>query len=116
MLAALLQVLGLSLVDQGRAREAEPALRESLRLRQAALPADHWLIASSESALGACLTSLRRFPQAEALLLHAQRRLLASLGPGHERTLEARRRLVSLYEAWGKPERADPYRDRDAVR
>ena len=110
MVAALLQVLGLSLVDQGRAREAEPLLRESLELRRRALPAGHWLLASSESVVGACLTALARFPEAEALLLRAHDNLLAALGPTHERTLEARRRLVSLYEAWGKPRRAERYR------
>jgi Tfp pilus assembly protein PilF len=110
MVAALLQVQGLSLLDEGRAAEAEPLLRESLELRRAALPAGHWLIASSESVVGACLTALRRFPEAERLLLHAHGALLAALGPAHERTLEARRRLVTLYEAWGRPRQAEPFR------
>ena len=110
MVAALLQVRGLSLLDLGRAREAEPMLRESLELRRATLPPEHWQLASSESVVGACLTALRRFPEAETLLLHAHQRLLAALGPTHARTLETRKRLVSLYEAWGKPRMADPFR------
>jgi hypothetical protein len=60
--------------------------------------------------VGACLTALRRFPEAETLLLRAHAALLASLGPTHDRTLETRRRLVSLYEAWGQPRLADPFR------
>ena len=110
MVAALLQVRGLSLLDQGRAREAEPMLRESLELRRASLPPEHWQLASSESVVGACLTALGRFPEAETLLLRAHQGLLAALGPTHERTLETRKRLVSLYEAWGKPRIADPFR------
>ena len=110
MVAALLQVRGLSLLDLKRAKEALPLLRESLALRQAVLPAEHWLLASSESVGGACLTALGRFAEAEALLLRANERLTKALGPSHERTVETRRRLVSLYEAWGRPHQADPFR------
>ena len=110
MVAAALQVAGLSLLDLGRAHEAEPPLRESLELRRKALPPGHWLVASSESVLGACLTAERRFPEAEALLLRAHAGLLSSRGPDHERTVEARQRLVALYEAWGRPGRAAAWR------
>jgi tetratricopeptide (TPR) repeat protein len=110
MVAAAQQVMGLALLDLGRPREAEPFLRESLALRRAALPAGHWLISSSESVLGACLTAERRYLEAEALLLRAHAGLEASRGRDHDRTVEARKRLVALYEAWGKPDRAASWR------
>ena len=110
MVAGVLQVLGLSLVDQGRAGEAEPLLRESLELRRRALPAGHWLIASSEGILGDCLAKRGRFVEAEALLLRSLERLAGSMGEDHERAVEARRKLVTLYEAWGKPSKADRFR------
>jgi len=75
-----------------------------------ALPAGHWLIAASESALGACLVAGRRFREAEALLLHGYEGLRVSRGDTHERTVEARLRLVALYEAWGRPDRAAAFR------
>jgi hypothetical protein len=103
--------MGLALVDLGRSREAEPLLRESLALRRQALPAGHWLIASSQSVLGACLTAERRYAEAEALLLRAQAALAESRGNG-EPTLDARRRLVALYEAWGRPGKAAAWRAR----
>ena len=103
MVAAALQVMGLALLDLGRPREAEPLLRESLELRRAALPPGHWLIASSESVLGACLTAEGRYREAEALLLRAHAGLEASRGRDHPRTAEARKRLVDLYQAWGRP-------------
>jgi len=111
MVAATLQTAGLSLVDLGRPRAAEPLLRDSLALRRRALPAGHWLIASSESVLGACLAAQRRFAEAEPLLLQAAAGLEKSRGRDHERTLEARQRLVALYEAWGRPDRAAAWRD-----
>ncbi len=103
MVAAALQVMGLALLDLGRPREAEAVLRESLELRRNALPPGHWMIASSESALGACLTAGHRFPEAEELLLRAHAALESSLGPRHDRTLEARGRLDDLYRARGRP-------------
>jgi tetratricopeptide (TPR) repeat protein len=106
MVAGTMQILGLSLLDLGRASEAEPLLRDSLDLRRKSLPPGHWLIASSESVLGACLTAERRFREAEALLLRAHASLESSRGPDHERTVEARQRLVALYDAWGRLDRA----------
>lgn len=97
-------------MDLGRAREAEPLLRESLELRQRALPPGHWLIAASEIALGACLVADRRFGEAEALLLRGYEGLRASRGDAHERTIEARSRIIALYEAWGRPDRAAAFR------
>jgi serine/threonine-protein kinase len=111
MVAGTLLTMGLSFMDLGRPREAEPLLRESLELRRRALPPGHWLISSSESALGACLTAERRYREAETLLLRAQASLESSRGHDHERTVEARRRLVALYKAWGQPGRASAYRE-----
>jgi serine/threonine protein kinase len=110
IVAAAQQVLGLGLLDVGRPREAEPVLRESLALRRKSLPAGHWMISSSESALGACLTAEGRYAEAEALLLRAHSGLESSRGHDHERTVEARQRLVALYEAWGRPDRAAAWR------
>jgi tetratricopeptide (TPR) repeat protein len=110
MVAGAMQVLGTSLMDLGRAGEAEPVLRESLKLRRGALPRGHWLIASAESTLGSCLTAERRFPEAEPLLLRGFEGLKATRGEGHDLTQDARRRLVALYEAWGRPDRAAAWR------
>jgi tetratricopeptide (TPR) repeat protein len=110
MVAGAMQILGVSLVDLGRPGEAEPFLRESLELRRRSLPSGHWLIASAESTLGSCLTAERRFREAEPPLLHGFEGLKAARGEGHELTVEARRRLVALYEAWGRPDRAAAWR------
>lgn len=110
MVAGAMQVLGMSLVDLGRTREAEPVLRESLDLRRRALPPGHWLIASAESTLGSCLAAQRRFREAEPLLLHGFEGLKAARGEGHELTAAARRRLVALYETWGRADRAAAWR------
>jgi tetratricopeptide (TPR) repeat protein len=109
MVAATLQVEGLSLMDLGRAREAEPPLRESLELRRKTLPPGHWLVAAAESSLGACVGARGRYGEAEGLLLRGYEGLRASRGDAHTLTVDARRRLVTLYKAWGKSDKAREY-------
>jgi len=49
------------------------------------------------------LVRLQRFPEAERELLRAHRDLRAAVGDAHRDTQAAVRRLVELYEAWGRP-------------
>jgi hypothetical protein len=106
-----MMVVGLSLLDLHRAGEAEPLFRECLRLRQESLPPGHWLIASAESILGECLTAERRYAEAEALLLRSRASLEAERkSSGDPRVVQATERLVALYDAWGKPDKAAEWR------
>jgi hypothetical protein len=59
---------------------------------------------------GACLTEVGRYERAEELLLAAYPVLRQVMGEQNMRTELAVRRLVKLYEAWGKPEKAAEYR------
>ncbi|MEX2271797.1 MAG: serine/threonine-protein kinase [Vicinamibacterales bacterium] len=102
-----------ALINQGRARlglgdgaGAERDIREGLMLRRAMMPPDHWLIANTESILGECLMVRGRVKEAEPLLVWSYQRLLANRGPAHERTRDARARLVRLYETTGRPQLA----------
>jgi eukaryotic-like serine/threonine-protein kinase len=103
-----------------KAAEAEPLLREGLRIRALApeiVPSrrrtfvdDDWSLGATKSLLGATLVSLGRYNEAETVLLDA-RNDLASHGtpqPAAMRTTIAR--LVALYDAWGKHDRAVTYR------
>jgi len=65
--------------------------------------------------LGSGLAKRGRFAEAEALLLRSLERLAGSMGEDHERAVEARRKLVALYEVWGKPSKADRFRARAAA-
>lgn len=60
--------------------------------------------------LGECLIAQGRYNEAEPLLTESYTALNSSLGQSNSGTLEAKRRLVSLYEAWNKPEQAAQYR------
>jgi hypothetical protein len=72
------------------------------------LPADHWQIAMAKNVEGAALTGLRRYAEAEKLLLASLPALSGS--PIADLPERGRARLVALYTAWGKPENAKKFR------
>ncbi len=109
-IARTMIALGMVLLEQGIPADAEPVLRECLEIQKQALSEDDWRIASTESLLGECLTSSEQYEEAEILLLDALAKLETECGAADERTLEALRRLIALYESWGRPDRAALYR------
>jgi eukaryotic-like serine/threonine-protein kinase len=101
--------LGLILNKSGRSREAEAYLREALEIRTRLLPRGNQLIAASEGALGECLTTQKRYAEAEPLLQRSYATMKDVQGEQGPLTLEAVRRLAVLYQAWGKPGEAARY-------
>ena len=67
-------------------------------------------MATVESLLGGCLTAARRYREAEPLLLKSYPILREAFGDSHNRTRVALGRIVDLYDAWGKPDKAAKYR------
>jgi eukaryotic-like serine/threonine-protein kinase len=110
--ATALTVQGLTLNRLGRSVEAERVLREAVTLREANLPKEHFMTALTKGALGECLTSQRRYGEAEPLLLESHGSLERSQGAENPRTRLALQRLVTLYEQWGRPGPANEYRRR----
>jgi serine/threonine-protein kinase len=101
---------GLILNKTGKSKEGETILREAIRLRTESLPKDHFWVAVANDALGECLTTQKRFAEAEPLLVESYSTLNTRLGQQDPRTKEALRRLVELYDLWGKPAQAAQYR------
>ncbi|PYX12871.1 MAG: tetratricopeptide repeat protein, partial [Acidobacteria bacterium] len=62
-------------------------------------------------ALGECLTIEKRYNEAEPLLLESYESLKSSQGANNPRTQLALQRLITLYENWGKLDRARAYRE-----
>ncbi|HEU4390921.1 MAG TPA: serine/threonine-protein kinase [Blastocatellia bacterium] len=89
---------------------AETILREALDIRRKSLPEGHWRTAEAASLLGASLTALGRFREAESLLIDSHKMLVATLGADSPRAIDARRRIVRLYEASHAPEKAGQFR------
>ena len=87
--------------------EALEGTTEALRILALNLPDDHWLVAMAKNVRGAALTGLRRYPEAEKLLLASLPALSGS--PIADLPQRGRARLADLYTAWGKPEEAEKY-------
>ena len=94
--------LGRILSQAGRLAEAEGLLRESLAIRVATLAADHFEIARVRGDLAECLTLQGRYKEAEPLLLTARDTLSAQFPPLDKRVVDTRKRLATLYRAWGR--------------
>lgn len=95
---------------QGRAVQAEPPAREAVAILREKLPAGHWRIAWAESILGSVLSAQRRFEEAEPLLRNSVSVLRSAVGPRAWQTRESLADLIRMYEDWGRPREADPYR------
>ncbi len=61
--------------------------------------------------MGASLTELGRFAEAEPHLLASHQIMIATFGEEHQRSEWVRDRLANLYDAWSRPADADRYRD-----
>jgi serine/threonine-protein kinase len=102
--------LGLTLTREGNATEGESYLRDALAIRKRILPPGDFMIPYAASALGECLTAQKRYAEAEPLLTESYNELKSKLGEQHKRTIEARERLVTLYQLWEKPDLPARYR------
>jgi tetratricopeptide (TPR) repeat protein len=107
-----LSLLGAALTEDGRAEQAESLLREGLGILRKALPAGHWRLAATDGFLGACLAAQGRFPEAEPLVLAGYRTLEADRHAPPLMVSLALERVIRLYDAWGKPEKAAEWRAR----
>lgn len=100
------------MLQKGRPSEAADVFREAHALAKKILHPRDWLIAATESGYAACLIEMCTFDEAERPLLEARTHLATVLGDHDVRTEQTVRRIVQLYEAWGKPEAAAEWRAR----
>jgi tetratricopeptide (TPR) repeat protein len=86
--------------------DALATLRPALEAAKKVYAPGHMMQGVLRSATGRCLLDLKRYDEAEPMLVEAERVLRAGVGEGHRHTLKARRLLAELYRATGRPEEA----------
>jgi serine/threonine protein kinase/tetratricopeptide (TPR) repeat protein len=101
--------LAKTLQAQGKLKEAEALFRQAVAVEKSVAGDKHPAVGIDMSNLGECLFVMKRYDEAEQVLLAAEHQLVESSGPHHPRTAKARRRLVALYRAMGKPDLAAKY-------
>ena len=94
--------LGKLLTETNRVAEAESMIREALKMREANLRRDDWRVAEMRSLLGANLAAQHRYAEAEPLLVEGYEGMLKKRGPNYRRTIQARQRMIDMYEKRGK--------------
>jgi serine/threonine protein kinase len=112
-LARALSPLGGTLLKAGQPAEAESVLRECLTIRTKKEP-DAWTTFDTQSLLGGALMGQKKYAEAEPLLVSGyegmKQREAKIPSQGKIRLTEALERLVQLYEATGKGNRAAKWR------
>src|SRR6185503_14739574 len=98
--------LSLLRCSHGDASAGLPMAQRALAILSKESPADGWQLAAARNVMGVCLTTAKRYPEAEIAFTQALHTLEKALGPAHWRTDSTRARLRRMYVAWGKPERA----------
>ena len=111
--ARQLAFLGLVLLQQQKASDAEPVLRACLAIREKRAPGA-WTTFAARSQLGGSLLGQKKYAEAEPLLFAGYEGMKARANSiprqGQVSLTEAVERLVQLYDAWGKKDQADKWR------
>jgi hypothetical protein len=94
------------------AAAAEELFRAAVTLRTENMPAEHFLRAVADGALGEFLTAQNRLPEAEPFLESSYAALSKTQHAHSPRTRLALQRLVALHEKSERPELAAQYREK----
>jgi tetratricopeptide (TPR) repeat protein len=109
------ELLGQNLTKQHKSGQAEPLLRQALEFREKE-ELDDWHLSRAKAFLGAALAGLRRYAEAEPLLLSGYdgMRQHASRMPAKEKKWirASGEQIVDLYSQWPKPEQAAQWREK----
>ncbi len=107
--------LALIYASEGKYALAEPMVRQALEAVKNA-PADNWVRLTAESVMGTTLVGEKRYAEAEPMMLHAYRGMLAGEGrvdaPDRDCVDFTRKWLVKLYEDWGRPDQAAEWKNK----
>jgi serine/threonine protein kinase/tetratricopeptide (TPR) repeat protein len=113
--AGVMAKLAFNLIGQRKWSEAEPLLRECLAIRKRATP-DDWSTFSAQALLGEALLGQKKYAEAEPLLIEGYEGLNARAAkvPATYRFFltAAGARIVQLYDAWEKPDKAAEWRQK----
>jgi serine/threonine-protein kinase len=109
-LSTILADFAFVLILRGKSEEAVVLARRSVELARTRWPETHGNVIRPQRTLGGALVNLRRFEEAEPVLIDAHRKLVQGFGATNQFTIDAASDLVRFYELWGKKAEADRYR------
>ena len=105
----MIATLGSALLSQQKWAEAQSVLKQCLALRERVQP-DDWSMFYARSLLGDCLLGQTKFAEAEPFVVGGYEGMKAREDKipvlSKHRLREAVERVIRLYKAWGRPEKA----------
>jgi len=110
VIAAINHDLAIVLIARGKYAEAEPFAGRAVQLRKTLPCVEDRLIADSLNLLGLIAQHLSRPTDAEKALTEAVERRRRGLGEAHPAVAADMKKLIALYDAWPKPDRASRWR------
>jgi tetratricopeptide (TPR) repeat protein len=102
--------LGWLRAGQGNLNEARSHFQRALTLANVELTTEHPIALNATHGLGVVALKEQQFQNAEPLLLSAFRGKLKVHGTNYPGTVDVRRDLAALYEAWGRADEAERWR------
>ena len=111
-IAKTFRLLGMHQRRQLHLEAAERWARESLAQLRKTKPESFWEVGRSKLELGEILLDMRRYAEAETLLIAGFETLSADVETGLEVVARARGHVVRLYDAWGRVDQAGAWRRR----
>ncbi len=111
-IANALTSLGWALIENSKENEAEPILREALKLRNDDLGRSHWETAYTQNLLGACLSRLGRFDDAEPMLLESYDTLHSLKDTPPVRLRQALDRIITHFESRKQTKQAEEWKQK----
>ena len=108
--AYLMTNMGINCVRQGLYQEAEELYRHALSVRRRQLGEVHPETSQVPVLLADLYKVQGRFVEAETMLLNLQEAVEDAVGPAYNRKLNPVEKLVDLYDAWGKADKAAEWR------
>jgi tetratricopeptide (TPR) repeat protein/tRNA A-37 threonylcarbamoyl transferase component Bud32 len=106
-----LENLGGYLCMRGDPERGLELLEEAIPIYERVHTAEDYRLHYARSTYGKCLTFAGEYQRAEQVLLDALAGVGTARGDEDAYTASVRRRVVALYEAWGRPDRAALYRE-----
>lgn len=97
--------MGRFYTDQKKFDQALPYYQTALQGFEATIP-EHWMTAASRGYLAECLADLKRFDEAEPVMLKAYAEITKALPPTHGRSRAVAKAAAKMYTEWGKPDQA----------
>jgi eukaryotic-like serine/threonine-protein kinase len=105
-LGEIVQSLAVVLSQEKKYAEAEEYFQKAIDLKTTRFGENSFQVATTRNLLGACFLAQSKFRKAEPLLVQSYGIIKTEFGTKHDRTRRAGSRLVDLYNAMGKKEKA----------